>query len=87
MESNLLTLPREIRDQIYAHLVHDLYYRYAVVNRYPNIVRVTVKDVPLINLYLTHSRLYGEYKYTTRCCTRAAQIRVDTLSKYPWGDS
>jgi len=87
MESNLLTLPRELRDQIYRHLVHDLHYRYAIVNRHPNIVRVTVKDVPLISLYLTHPRLYDEYKYATRHYTRAAQIRVDTLSKHTPRDS
>ncbi|KAF3044229.1 hypothetical protein E8E11_004288 [Didymella keratinophila] len=82
MESNLLTLPRELRDQIYGYLVHNLHYRYTIVDRYPNIVRVTIKDVPLISLYLTHPRLYDEYKYAARYYTRAAQIRVDTLNSF-----
>lgn len=88
MALTLLTLPREVRDQIYKHIVHDLDYRHAIISKghlcpkYGNIVRITVKDVPLVDLLLTHSRLYDEYKYATRSCTRSARIRLDTLSEF-----
>ncbi|KAF3037457.1 hypothetical protein E8E12_001308 [Didymella heteroderae] len=82
MVPDLLTLPREIRDQIYKHLVHDLNYRHAIATRYENIVRISVKDLPMVSLYMTHPRLYDEYKYAARCYARAAQIRVDTLNSF-----
>jgi hypothetical protein len=88
MAPNLLTLPREIRDQIYTHLNHDLRYRHAIVStdrtcpKHGNIVRTTIEDAPCFGLLLSHSQLHDEYLCAIQHQTRSARIRMDTLSEF-----
>jgi len=52
---NLLTLPREIRDQIYGYLQREV----MVYGKQPDKTRgydVVLKNAPLVAMLLTHSR-------------------------------
>lgn len=92
MGFNFLSLPREIRDLIYAYVVQDVRYRHSFVTdahpnglhpRYGNVIRVIFEDTPSVNLLLSQSQLYHEYKQATQTFQCSARIRVDTLSKLP----
>lgn len=92
MGFDFLGLPREIRDLIYVYVVEDVRYRHAFVKdadeyeayaRFGNVVRVTLESVPYLNLLLSHSQLYDEYRYAIRAQQRSARIRLDTLSELP----
>jgi hypothetical protein len=52
---HLLTLPREVRDNIYSYLHHE------VSRNYRN-WRLQLKNAPIVAVLLTHSRLYYEYQ-------------------------
>lgn len=57
---NLLTLQREIRDQIYGYLQREV----NVYGDEPDTMlwyKVVLKNAPLVAVLLTHSRLYEEY--------------------------
>lgn len=56
----LLTIPREIRDQIYGYLYCKLELRHAPLQDL-EAVRLTVTNAPIISVLLTHSRLRDEY--------------------------
>ena len=77
MDSRLLALPREIRDDIYARLTHDVLFNddHQLSNTR---ILVTIKDAPLPQLLLVNRQLYDEYAETT-CCS--AHIAIDDLGK------
>lgn len=65
---HLLTLPREIRNEIYRHLSHDVSLRFCgdgdtLVGPYT--ARLT--NAPILSVLLTHSRLYQEYMDAAWC--------------------
>lgn len=65
---HLLTLPREIRNEIYKYLHRKIYlrsYRYTEVNDTSDWFRradATIQNAPLINVLLTHSQIHDEYR-------------------------
>jgi hypothetical protein len=52
---HLLTLPREVRDNIYSYLHHE-------VSRHYQNRRLQLKNAPIVAVLLTHSQLYHEYQ-------------------------
>lgn len=91
MSFKFLLLPREVRDAIYAYVVDDIRFRHAFVTsahqygaypKYGNVVRVTLETTPHLNLLLSHSQLYHEYKYAIQTHQRTARVRLDTLSMF-----
>jgi hypothetical protein len=56
---HLLTLPREIRDMIYAHLHHKISLR--VQNEY-GVENMVIEKAPVAAVLSTHPQLYHEYK-------------------------
>jgi hypothetical protein len=68
--ANLLTLPREIRDRIYTYLTRDLTVQWhRGIDDWKSTLETTfdieIKDAPLLNVLLTHSRLRDEYLEST----------------------
>lgn len=62
--SRLLTIPREIRDEVYKYLYHEVSHRYLYLNSSGTRIRtlnVKLANAPILNLLLTHSRIYEEY--------------------------
>jgi len=56
---HLLTLPREVRDNIYSHLHHEVMLRVPTKHRTQVL---QVKNAPIVAILLTRSQLYHEYK-------------------------
>jgi hypothetical protein len=75
MSSRLLALPRELRDNIYIRLTHNLVFKdnYQLSN---NKISVAIRGAPVAQLLLVNRQLHDEYKETIRC---SAHIAVDTL--------
>jgi hypothetical protein len=68
--ANLLTLPREIRDQIYTYLTRDLTVQWhRGIDDWKSTLETTVdieiKDAPLFHVLLTPSQLRDEYLEST----------------------
>ena len=76
MKSQLLALPREIRNDIYSRLAHDVTFR----DEYQlscNHIFVKIKNAPLPQLLLVNRQLHNEYKEHSN--NLFAQIAIDTL--------
>ena len=56
---HLMTLPREVRDNIYSYLRHKVMLRVPTEHRTQ---ALQVKNAPIVAVLLTHSQLYHEYK-------------------------
>jgi hypothetical protein len=75
MSSRLLALPRELRDNIYTLLTHNLVFKDNYQLSY-NKISVAIRGAPVAQLLLVNRQLHDEYKETIRC---SAHIAVDTL--------
>lgn len=78
MTSPLLTLPRELRDDIYSHLHQDITFKddYGSKKRLENSVLVTVKNAPLPAALMVSRQLREEYMQSINC---SAHIASDGL--------
>jgi hypothetical protein len=63
---HLLTIPREIRNEIYSYLHQRIKFQDEILMQYAEgstrDAHLCLENAPLINVLLTHSRLYDEYK-------------------------
>jgi hypothetical protein len=63
--SHLLTLPREIRNEIYGYLTKEIKFDWVWEHEFdsdgPYMATVLIEDVPICAILLTHSRLCEEY--------------------------
>jgi hypothetical protein len=63
--SHLLTLPREIRNEIYGYLTKEIKFDWVWEQEFdsdgPYTATVLIEDVPICAILLTHSRLCEEY--------------------------
>jgi hypothetical protein len=76
MKSQLLALPREIRNKIYSRLAHDVTFR----DEYQlscNHMFIKIKNAPLPQLLLVNRQLHNEYKEHSN--NLSAQIAIDAL--------
>lgn len=78
MTSPLLTLPRELRDNIYSHLHQDITFKddYGYSTRLENSVVVTIKNAPLPAVLMVNWQLREEYLQSINC---SAHIASDGL--------
>jgi hypothetical protein len=58
---HLLTVPREIRDQIYSHLHRKIQLHHTPLRDVALRIDVSLKNTPLISVLLMHPRLRAEY--------------------------
>lgn len=81
-ELHLLSLPREIRDQIYAHLYQPRQLRWELHKRDVHCVTIDVPRAPIPAVLRTCTRLYEEYQQSRLSRTLAATISATRATNH-----
>jgi hypothetical protein len=81
-EPHLLTIPREIRDNIYKYLHRELRICTALLESDHDPPIVSIMNAPYLSVLLVHSRLYEEYKECASFRSSTAEIRIKPYSNH-----